>query len=102
MCRRRRQCRRRRVSRDRAGAILYREYLRNDLTAPAFGPIEFELRDVQVVGASLTGTAMVRNLQKRRFPRISKITITSSSQTCCLTGVTVASQSGRSCFQASL
>ncbi len=52
--------------------ILYREYLGSDLTEPAYGPIEFELRDVQMVGASLTGTAMVRNLQNRRFPRLNK------------------------------
>jgi hypothetical protein len=50
--------------------ILYREYLDNDLTEPAYGPIEFELREM--VGASLTGTAMLRNLQNRRFPRLSK------------------------------
>jgi Domain of unknown function (DUF1833) len=52
--------------------ILYREYLGSDLTEPAYGPIEFELRNVQMVGASLTGTAMVRNLQNRRFPRINR------------------------------
>jgi hypothetical protein len=52
--------------------ILYREYLLSDVTEPAYGPVEFELREVQMVGASLTGTAMVRNLQNRRFPRISK------------------------------
>src|SRR6516162_3288800 len=33
--------------------ILYREYLDNDLTEPAYGPIEFELREMQMVGASL-------------------------------------------------
>jgi hypothetical protein len=52
--------------------VLYREYLGTDLTEPAYGPIEFELREVQMVGASLTGTAMVRNLQNRRFPRLNK------------------------------
>jgi len=52
--------------------ILYREYLGSDPTEPAYGPIEFELRDVQMVGASLTGTAMVRNLQNKRFPRLNK------------------------------
>jgi hypothetical protein len=52
--------------------ILYREYLLSDLTEPAYGPVEFELRNVQMVGASLTGTAMVRNLQNRRFPRLNK------------------------------
>jgi hypothetical protein len=38
-----------------------------DLTEPTYGPIEFELRDVQMVGASLSGIAMVRNLQNKRF-----------------------------------
>jgi hypothetical protein len=47
--------------------ILYREYLGSDLTESAYGPIEFELRDVQMVGASLSGIAMVRNLQNKRF-----------------------------------
>src|ERR1700748_3381675 len=35
--------------------ILYRKYLGSNLTEPAYGPIEFELRDVQMVGASLSG-----------------------------------------------
>ena len=52
--------------------VLYREYLGTDLTEPAYGPIEFELRDVQMVGTSLTETAMVRNLQNKRFPRLNK------------------------------
>ncbi|WP_029084769.1 MULTISPECIES: DUF1833 family protein [unclassified Bradyrhizobium] len=52
--------------------VLYREYLGSDLTEPAYGPIEFELRSVQMVGASLTGTVMVKNLQNKRFPRITK------------------------------
>ena len=34
--------------------VLYREYLSSDLTEPAYGAVEFELREVQVVGASLT------------------------------------------------
>jgi hypothetical protein len=44
----------------------------SDLTEPACGPIEFELRNVQMGGASLTGTAMVRNLQNKRVPRLNK------------------------------
>ncbi|WP_074132166.1 DUF1833 family protein [Bradyrhizobium sp. NAS96.2] len=52
--------------------VLYREYLGSDLTEPAYGPIEFELRSVQMVGASLTGTVMVKNLQNKRFPRLTK------------------------------
>jgi hypothetical protein len=52
--------------------VLYREYLSSDLTEPAYGPVEFELREVQMVGTSLTGTAMVKNLQNKRFPRLNK------------------------------
>lgn len=52
--------------------ILYREYLGSDLTEPAYGPIEFQLSNVQMIGASLTGTAMVKNLQNKRFPRLDK------------------------------
>jgi hypothetical protein len=52
--------------------ILYREYLASDLTEPAYGPVEFMLSNVQMVGAALTGTAMVKNLQNKRFPRQNK------------------------------
>jgi uncharacterized protein DUF1833 len=52
--------------------ILYREYLGSDLTQPAYGPVEFQLANVQMVGASLTGTAVVKNLQNKRFPRLDK------------------------------
>lgn len=52
--------------------VTYREYLGSDLTEPAYGPVEFKLKDVQMVGASLTGTAMVGNLQNKRFPKQSK------------------------------
>jgi hypothetical protein len=52
--------------------ILYREYLGSDLTEPAYGPIEFQLTNVQMTGASLTGTAMVKNLTNKRFPRLDK------------------------------
>ena len=52
--------------------VLYREYLSSDLTEPAYGPVEFELREVQMTGTSLTGTVMVKNLQNKRFPRLTK------------------------------
>ncbi|WP_461332016.1 DUF1833 family protein [Bradyrhizobium embrapense] len=52
--------------------VLYREYLNSDLTEPAYGPVEFELRNVQAVATSLSGTVMVRNLQNKRFPRITR------------------------------
>jgi hypothetical protein len=52
--------------------VLYREYLSSDLTEPAYGPVEFELREVQMTGTWLTGTVMVKNLQNKRFPRLTK------------------------------
>jgi hypothetical protein len=52
--------------------VLYREYLMSDLTEPAYGPVTFELRDIKVKGATITGTAMVGNLLNRRFPRKDK------------------------------
>src|ERR1700738_3409989 len=52
--------------------IAYREYLGSDLTQRAYGPIEFQLSNVQMVGASLTATAVVKNLQTKRFPRLNK------------------------------
>jgi len=52
--------------------VLDREYLSSDLTEPAYGPVEFELHEVQMVGMSLTGTVMVKNLQNKRFPRLNK------------------------------
>jgi len=52
--------------------VLYREYLGSDMTEPAYGPVEFELKNVQMVGTSLTGTAMVKNLQNKRFPRLNR------------------------------
>lgn len=52
--------------------VYYREYLSSDLTEPAYGPIGFQLINVQMVGVSLTGTAMVKNLQNKRFPRLNK------------------------------
>ncbi|MBR0881851.1 hypothetical protein ABIF65_003366 [Bradyrhizobium japonicum] len=53
-------------------SVLYREYLGSDLTEPAYGPVEFELRGAKMVGNSLTGTVMVKSLQNKRFPRITK------------------------------
>lgn len=52
--------------------VLYREFLSSDLTEPAYGPVEFLLKDVQMTGATLTGTAMVAMLLNRRFPRRDK------------------------------
>ncbi len=47
--------------------VLYREYLSSDLTEPAYGPVEFELREVQMTGTSLTGTVMVKESAEQAF-----------------------------------
>lgn len=52
--------------------VIYREYLSDDLSEPSYGPVEFELRNIVMVGASLTGEITVKNLQNKRFPRITK------------------------------
>lgn len=49
--------------------VLYREYVDSDLTEPAYGPVEFVLREVSMTGTTLTGTAVVNNLLNKRFPR---------------------------------
>lgn len=52
--------------------VLYREYVDSDLTEPAYGPVEFVLREVSMTGTTLTGTAVVNNLLNKRFPRKDK------------------------------
>ena len=58
----------------RAG--LYRRALsrisRQRSAEPAYGPVQFELTSVQMTGTTLTGTVVVKNLQNKRFPRITK------------------------------
>lgn len=51
--------------------VLYREYVDSDLTEPAYGPVEFVLREVST-GTTLTGTAVVNSLLNKRFPRKDK------------------------------
>lgn len=52
--------------------VTYREYLESDLSEPAYGPVEFNLTNVVMSGATLTGTAIVKNLVSKRFPRADK------------------------------
>lgn len=52
--------------------VTYREYIGSDTSEPAYGPISFTLTNVQMVGASLVGTAIVKNLQNKQFPRKDK------------------------------
>jgi hypothetical protein len=52
--------------------VLYREYLGSDLSEPAYGAVQFSLRNVKMTGTLLTGDVMVLNLQNKRFPRLTK------------------------------
>ena len=52
--------------------VIYREYVDSDPSEPAYGPVEFTLKDIEVTGATITGTATVANLLNRRFPRKDK------------------------------
>jgi uncharacterized protein DUF1833 len=52
--------------------VIYREYLNSDLSVPNYGPVEFELTSVQMIGTTLSGIVVVKNLQNKRFPRITK------------------------------
>ncbi|BAM87446.1 unnamed protein product [Bradyrhizobium oligotrophicum S58] len=52
--------------------VLYREYIGSDLTNPAYGPVQFELRNIQMTGPTLAGTVIEKNLQNKRFPRTTK------------------------------
>lgn len=52
--------------------VTFRQYLSSDLTEPAYGPVEFILKDVQMVAATLTGNVVVSMLTSKRFPRQDK------------------------------
>lgn len=47
--------------------VRYREY-RSDMAGPVYGPIEFTLRGVTMVGATLSGIAEVASLSTKKFP----------------------------------
>lgn len=52
--------------------VIFRQYVGSDLSEPAFGPVEYILKDVVMVGAKLSGRVMVKNLTNKRFPRMDK------------------------------
>jgi hypothetical protein len=52
--------------------VIFRQYLDSDLTEPAFGPIEYILKDVVATGTKLSGMVMVKNLSNKRFPALTK------------------------------
>jgi hypothetical protein len=47
---------------------IYREYVSDDLTAPAYGPVEFVISNVKAKGLSISGTARIDNLSSKKFP----------------------------------
>jgi hypothetical protein len=49
--------------------VIYREYVSDDLSEPAYGPIEFLLKEVSMTGTTITGTATVNDLLNKRFPK---------------------------------
>lgn len=49
--------------------VIYREYVSDDLSEPAYGPIEFLLKEVAMTGTTITGTATVNDLLNKRFPK---------------------------------
>lgn len=48
--------------------VCFRQYRSDDTSEPAYGPIEFLLRNVRVSNGSITGTATLQNLANKRFP----------------------------------
>lgn len=48
---------------------IYREYRDDDPSEPIYGPVEFLISSVKVVGSSVTGTARLSNLGNKKFPR---------------------------------
>lgn len=49
--------------------VEYREYRSDDLTAPCYGPVAFNMRKVKMTGTSLTGVAKLDDLANRKFPK---------------------------------
>lgn len=47
--------------------LIYREYLPSDTSEPAYGPVEFMVKKVNIQGASLQGSARLRDLANRKF-----------------------------------
>ena len=53
-------------------SVIYRQYLSSDLTEPAYGPVKFLLKDVQMQSTKLTGNVIVAMLSNRRIPKQNK------------------------------
>lgn len=49
-------------------AMIYREYLPDDLSEPSYGPVRFRVAQVDVNGARVEGLATLRDLTNSRVP----------------------------------
>lgn len=47
---------------------IYREYLSSDTSEPAYGPIQFSMKNVRISGTQVIGTAIIDDLANRKFP----------------------------------
>ncbi|MFG1349100.1 DUF1833 family protein [Xanthobacter autotrophicus] len=48
--------------------VLHRQYREDDLSEPAYGPVEYMLRAVKVSGSTVEGTASFADLTNWKFP----------------------------------
>jgi hypothetical protein len=48
--------------------VIYRQYLSDDTSAPAFGPVEYVMRSWSAKGTRVTGDAELLRLGNKRFP----------------------------------
>ena len=47
---------------------IYRQYRSDDLTAPCYGPIQFNVKQVKVTRTKVEGLAQIDDLANRKFP----------------------------------
>ncbi|MGE0038063.1 MAG: DUF1833 family protein [Xanthobacteraceae bacterium] len=48
--------------------LILRRYRSDDTSEPSYGPVEYLMRSVEIVGQSVSGLARLDNLANRRFP----------------------------------
>jgi hypothetical protein len=50
--------------------VIYRQYRSDDLTELCFGPVQFQMKSVKLIGSKITGRAMLADLTNRKFPNL--------------------------------
>lgn len=48
--------------------VVFRQYRSDDLSAPCYGPVEFRVRNVRILGTRVEGTASLADLPNMLFP----------------------------------